>query len=129
MKPIVEGMGLKWNDQLEKMKKHPVLGPEVSPLSGIPSAGGPQTMVCLPETRLQFWMAIINSLKVKESAEAIVTKAEALVNKDEVRNEVRTESVISENAIFVALRLRLRAYPPPVGTPPGAAAHQTGAPQ
>ena len=57
MKPIVEGMGLKWNDQLEKMKKHPVLGPEVSPLSGIPSAGGRQTMVCLPETRLQVWMA------------------------------------------------------------------------
>ncbi|MER2540012.1 MAG: hypothetical protein ABTQ26_12295 [Azonexus sp.] len=52
---------------LEKMKKHPVLGPEVSPLSGIPSAGGPQTMICLPESRLQFWMAIVNSLKVKES--------------------------------------------------------------
>lgn len=66
MKPIVEGMGLKWNDQLEKMKKHPVLGPEVSPLSGIPSAGGPQTMICLPENRLQFWMAIVNPLKVKE---------------------------------------------------------------
>lgn len=61
MKPIVEGMGLKWNDQLEKMKKHPVLKDEVSPISGIPSAGGAQTMICLPENRLQFWMAIINN--------------------------------------------------------------------
>lgn len=74
MKPIVEGMGLKWNDQLEKMKKHPVLGPEVSPLSGIPSAGGPQTMICLPESRLQFWMAIINPLKVKPSIQPLIIK-------------------------------------------------------
>lgn len=67
MKPIVEGMGLGWEKQLSRMQSHPVLKDEVSPIRGVPSAGGPQTMMCLPEDRLQFWMAIINPLKVKES--------------------------------------------------------------
>jgi len=67
MKPIVEGMGLDWEKQLARMQSHPVLKDEVSPIRGVPSAGGPQTMMCLPESRLQFWMAIINPLKVKAS--------------------------------------------------------------
>lgn len=29
MKPIVEGMGLDWDKQLQRIKEHPVLGPQL----------------------------------------------------------------------------------------------------
>jgi hypothetical protein len=67
MKPIVEGLGLDWTRQLQKLKADPVLGPEVYNIRGIPSAGGAQTMVCLPEERLQGWLFKINPNKVKAS--------------------------------------------------------------
>lgn len=65
MKPIVDGLGLDWTRQLKKLRDDPVLGPEVSNIRGIPSAGGAQTMVCLPENRLQGWLFRINANKVK----------------------------------------------------------------
>lgn len=68
MKPIVEGMGLDWEKQLLRMQSHPVLKDELSPIRGVVAEDGKQReMMCLPENRLQFWMAIINPLKVKES--------------------------------------------------------------
>ena len=67
MKQIVEGMGLDWEKQLQRIKEHPVLSEQVSPIRGVPSAGGPQTMMCLPEEALPFWMALVNPNKVKAS--------------------------------------------------------------
>ena len=47
---------------------HSVLKDELSPIKGVVAEDGKlREMMCLPETRLQFWMAIINPLKVKES--------------------------------------------------------------
>lgn len=66
MKPIVEGMGLDWSAQLAKMKDHPVLSKGMGEIT-IPTAGGKQKMMCLPESKLPFWMALIQPNKVKPS--------------------------------------------------------------
>lgn len=40
MRPIVEGMGLDWSKQLEKLKSHPVLARQLSTLRGwLPETG------------------------------------------------------------------------------------------
>ena len=55
MKPIVEGMGLEWNKQLELIKRDAVLS-EGMTITGIPSDGGMQSMVCLPFDYLNGWL-------------------------------------------------------------------------
>lgn len=73
MKPIVEGMGLDWSAQLSKMKDHPILSKGMGEIT-IPTAGGKQKMMCLPESKLPFWMALIQPNKVKASLrEKIIT--------------------------------------------------------
>lgn len=68
MKPIVEGMGLQWNDQLARIKAHPVLGDQLCGIKGVTGADGKRyEMMCLPEDALPFWMALINANKVKGS--------------------------------------------------------------
>ena len=79
MKPIVEGMGLAWEVQLRKIKAHPVLSKGMT-MMVIPSAGGPQEMVALPLTRLNFWLALVQANRVPdaETRERIITyQAEA----------------------------------------------------
>jgi hypothetical protein len=79
MKPIVEGMGLAWEVQLRKIKAHPVLSKGMA-LMVIPSAGGPQETVALPLTRLNFWLALVQTNRVPdaETRERIITyQAEA----------------------------------------------------
>lgn len=66
MKPIVEGMGLDWSAQLAKLKEHPVLSKGMVEIT-MPTAGGNQKMICLREPRLQYWMALIQTNKVKAS--------------------------------------------------------------
>jgi hypothetical protein len=63
MKPVVEGMGLAWQSQLEKIKADPVLSQGITEIV-IPSAGGPQSSVALPLTRVSFWLAKIQPNKV-----------------------------------------------------------------
>ena len=65
MKPVVEGIGLAWQSQLEKIKAHPVFGKGITEIV-IPSAGGPQAMSALPLTRLNFWLATIQPNKVPD---------------------------------------------------------------
>lgn len=75
MKPIVEGMGLQWNDQLERIKAHPVLGDQLCGIKGIVAEDGKRReMMCLPEEMLPFWMALINTHKIKASIrERVIT--------------------------------------------------------
>ncbi len=40
MRPIVEGMGLDWSKQLEKLKSHPVLARQLSALRGMVAGDG-----------------------------------------------------------------------------------------
>jgi hypothetical protein len=75
MKPIVEGMGLHWDKQLQRIKEHPVLGPQLSPIRGVAGADGKKyEMMCLPEEALPFWMALVNANKVRPAIrEKIIT--------------------------------------------------------
>lgn len=66
MKPIAEGMGLDWDKQLQRIKDHPVLGDQLSPIRGVVAEDGRRReMMCLPEETLPFWMALVNANKVR----------------------------------------------------------------
>jgi hypothetical protein len=67
MKPITEAMGLSWPAQLEKIKEHPALSPTVAEIAIVAEDGRRRKMICLPESRLQFWMALIQTGKVRAS--------------------------------------------------------------
>lgn len=62
MRPIVEGMGLAWQSQLEKLKKRFSKG--VTEIV-IPSNGGDQSMICLALRKLAGWLHTISPNKVK----------------------------------------------------------------
>ena len=62
MRPIVEGMGLAWQSQLEKLKKRFSKG--VTEIV-IPSKGGEQSMICLALRKLAGWLHTISPNKVK----------------------------------------------------------------
>jgi len=62
MKPVVEGMGLAWQSQHEKLKSNPRWG--ITEIV-IPSIGGPQGASCLPLRKLPGWMNSIHPAKVR----------------------------------------------------------------
>ncbi|SET28125.1 phage antirepressor N-terminal domain-containing protein [Thorsellia anophelis] len=62
MKPVVEGMGLTWQSQNEKLKRRFTKG--VTEIV-IPSKGGDQMMTCLALRKLAGWLATISPSKVK----------------------------------------------------------------
>lgn len=62
MKPIVEGMGLDWKSQRTKIKQRFAKGGvEIT----IPTAGGPQKMLCLALRKLAGWLQTVSPNKVK----------------------------------------------------------------
>lgn len=72
MKPVVEGMGLAWQSQAQKLvtqrKKwgcHDIV---------IPSAGGPQEMLCIPLKKLNGWLFSINPEKVRAAIRETVLR-------------------------------------------------------
>ncbi|MBF0334560.1 MAG: hypothetical protein HQL40_13090 [Alphaproteobacteria bacterium] len=69
MKPVVEGMGLDWEKQREKLASHPVLN-SAPTLTGVQMPGDDQTreVVVLPLTRLNFWLATITPTRVPDLA-------------------------------------------------------------
>jgi hypothetical protein len=56
MKPIVEALGLAWHKQYELIQRDLVLRQKGIPITGIPSKGGPQEMLCLPLKYLNGWL-------------------------------------------------------------------------
>ncbi len=62
MKPIVEGMGLTWQSQFEKLKQRFSKG--ITEIV-IPSKGGEQSMLCLALRKLAGWLHTISPNKVK----------------------------------------------------------------
>jgi hypothetical protein len=70
MRPIVEGMGLDWNKQLDKLKTHPVLSRQLSTLRGMVAGDGKGRQ--MPLSRVPFWLATVNPNKVRESIRARV---------------------------------------------------------
>jgi hypothetical protein len=62
MRPIIDGMGLTFQGQVEKLKSRFSKG--VREII-IPTAGGPQKMLCLQLRKLAAWLATIQPNKVK----------------------------------------------------------------
>ena len=62
MKPIVEGMGMAWQAQHEKLNQRFSKG--ITEIV-IPTSGGPQTMLCLALRKLAAWLNTISPNKVR----------------------------------------------------------------
>jgi len=65
VRPIADAIGIEWNGQYEAIKRHPVLSKGVRMIRIPFGNGGPQTMMCLPLHRLHFWLARIESGRIK----------------------------------------------------------------
>jgi len=64
MKPICEAIGIDWSSQLQRIKRHTILGQGVVIIT-IPSNGGEQEMLMLPVKFLQGWLFTVNANRVK----------------------------------------------------------------
>jgi len=63
MRPIVEGMGLDWKAQYDKIKEDEVLASVVGQKTMTGADGKRYKMVCLPEEYLQGWLFTVNPKK------------------------------------------------------------------
>ena len=63
MKPIVEGMGLNWDSQNDKLKAN--ISRWGIAMIAIPSSGGKQETVCMPLKKLLGWLMSIQPSRVK----------------------------------------------------------------
>jgi hypothetical protein len=73
MKPICEALGLDWRAQQRLMNNDPILS-EGKVVMTLPSAGGPQEMVCLPLDYLNGWLFKTNANRYSgERRERILT--------------------------------------------------------
>lgn len=75
MKPIVEGMGLSWQGQHEKLKANARRWGIKEIL--IPSVGGSQGMSCLPLRKLPGWLMTIYPNKVRPEVRCSVVAYQA----------------------------------------------------
>jgi hypothetical protein len=66
VKPIVEGMGLSWGSQLNRIRRDPILSKGVFKMNIPLAAGGPQDHVCLTLKRIAGWLFTINSNQIKD---------------------------------------------------------------
>lgn len=64
MKPICEAIGLQWEAQLKRIKRHPVLSQGMS-IMDTPSAGGDQESTCLPLDYLNGWLFGVDASRVR----------------------------------------------------------------
>lgn len=71
MKPIVEGMGLQWARQSQKIQDTKRYTHMYIPLQ---TAGGSQEMLCLPLNKLNGWLFSVNPDKVKPEVKNAVTQ-------------------------------------------------------
>lgn len=65
MKPIVEALGLTWQGQLERMKRHYVISKGIS-VTLIPSAGGMQEAVTLDLEQFHGWLVTLVPDRIKD---------------------------------------------------------------
>lgn len=64
MKPVCEGIGLQWEAQLKRIKRHSILAEGMS-IMDIPSEGGIQLAVTLPLDMLNGWLFGVEPNKVR----------------------------------------------------------------
>jgi hypothetical protein len=65
MKPIVEALGLAWNAQLERIKRHPVIGKGMR-VTRIPSAGGVQDATTLELEQFHGWLLTLSPDRITD---------------------------------------------------------------
>ncbi|MGZ7882407.1 phage antirepressor N-terminal domain-containing protein [Acinetobacter soli] len=63
MKPIVEGMGLAWQAQFDKLKQR--FASTIMEIMTIANDGKERSMICLPLRKLPAWLYSVHSNKVK----------------------------------------------------------------
>ena len=65
LKPIVEGMGLAWGSQYNRVKRDPVLSEGIFIMKIPFGAGGPQEMICLRLDLIHGWLFTVDSTRIK----------------------------------------------------------------
>jgi len=65
MKPICENIGISWNSQFERIKRHAVLSEGIRVIR-TPSKGGIQEMITLPIDLLNGWLFGVDSNRIKK---------------------------------------------------------------
>lgn len=65
MKPLVEGMGMQWHGQFERIQQNQILAEGIRKII-IPSAGGPQEMIALPLSLINGWLIGIQPTRIKD---------------------------------------------------------------
>jgi hypothetical protein len=65
MKPIVEALGLQWEAQLKRIKRHPVISKGMS-LTNIPSGGGMQEATTLQLDMFHGWLVSISPSRIAD---------------------------------------------------------------
>jgi len=101
MKPITEAMGLSWPAQLAKMKDHPALTSTIAEIATVGEDGRRRKMICLPESRLQFWMALIQTGKVRASLRDKIIKFQ--IEAADVLHRAFTQGVTETNLRVMAI--------------------------
>lgn len=72
MKPIVDGMGLDWAAQFNKLKQK--FASTIAEIAMVANDGKSRSMLCLPVRKLAAWLYSINANKVKpELRETVIT--------------------------------------------------------
>ncbi|MQX38547.1 phage antirepressor N-terminal domain-containing protein [Roseospira navarrensis] len=67
MKPLVEGMGLEWEGQRQRIARHPVLKGSTSVFQ-VETGAGPRDTLFLPLIRVNFFLATIHPERVTDEA-------------------------------------------------------------
>lgn len=68
MKPICENIGLDWDAQRQRIRRHPVLNQGAVVIT-VPSAGGDQQTACLPLDMLNGWLFSVDVYRVREEVQ------------------------------------------------------------
>lgn len=66
LKPVAEGIGLDWAGQFTKAKEHPTLSAVIEEIPMTAADGKKYRSVCIPDTMLPFWLALVQPNKVKK---------------------------------------------------------------
>ena len=73
LRPVVEGMGLNWSGQLQRVRRDPILSEGVCVMH-TPSDGGPQESVCLPLDLFHGFLFRIDATRVDAAVrEKVIT--------------------------------------------------------
>ncbi|HHJ4202522.1 TPA: phage antirepressor N-terminal domain-containing protein [Aeromonas veronii] len=104
MKPVVEGMGLNWDTQRNKIHRKFKGAVEMT----LPSAGGNQSMICLPLRKLPAWLYSVQPGKVApEIREKVVAYQEEC---DEVLWQYWTTGKADRQSVRKAAKSYLPEY-------------------